>query len=369
VAGTFAEKEELFGIARALKEVGHGVFELADEHGLLAQDIEWLTTLAHEIERPVVFNLSQIDMAPGLWKEVLGKLEAAVEGGAPLWAQCAGRAIGILMNFRTTAHPFALHPTFQALADKPWPEQLAALRTPETRAAILGDTPLELGLFEAFVTRTFSKMFILNDGRGYEQEASESLESLAAASGISSEELAYDAMLARDGTGFLYFPLFNYADGNLDVLQELHSHPLTKMGLSDGGAHCGAICDAGMPTFMLTHWTRDRQRGGLLPLEHIIRRQTSDTAAFYGLADRGILAAGYRADVNVIDYEELTLGTPELVFDLPAGGRRLVQRAQGYRYTICAGEITFADGTPTGAMPGCLVRGPQAAPGKHQSAD
>ncbi|MCA9491623.1 MAG: amidohydrolase family protein [Myxococcales bacterium] len=361
VAGTFAAKDELFGIGEALAETGLGVFECANEHVTLDKDIEWMIELTKRIDRPVIFNLSQTDFAPELWKKVLARLESAVAEGADLWAQSAGRSIGILMNWRCTAHPFALHPRWQALATLPWEEQLAALRDPATKAAILADTPEERGVFEAYVTRTFEKMYALS-ATGYEPDPASSLAARAKAAGVSPAELAYDEMLADDGRGFLYFPLFNYSDGDLSPLHTLHDHPRVLMGLSDGGAHCGAICDAGMPTFMLTHWTRDRDRGPTFPIERIVHRQTQQTAAFYGLLDRGVLAPGYKADVNVIDYASLTLDAPALTFDLPAGGRRLVQDAKGYVATVCSGVVTFEGGAPTGAMPGQLVRGPRSAP-------
>ncbi|MCB9688350.1 MAG: amidohydrolase family protein [Alphaproteobacteria bacterium] len=361
VAGTFAAKDELFGIGEALAETGLGVFECANEHVTLDKDIEWMIELTKRIDRPVIFNLSQTDFAPELWKKVLARLESAVAEGADLWAQSAGRSIGILMNWRCTAHPFALHPRWQALATLPWEEQLAALRDPATKAAILADTPEERGVFEAYVTRTFEKMYALS-ATGYEPDPTTSLAARARATGVSPAELAYDEMLADDGRGFLYFPLFNYADGDLSPLHTLHDHPRVLMGLSDGGAHCGAICDAGMPTFMLTHWTRDRERGPTFPIERIVHRQTQQTAAFYGLLDRGVLAPGYKADVNVIDYASLSLDAPALTFDLPAGGRRLVQDAKGYVATVCSGVVTFEGGAPTGAMPGKLLRGPRSAP-------
>jgi N-acyl-D-aspartate/D-glutamate deacylase len=185
---------------------------------------------------------------------------------------------------------------------------------------------------------------------------------IAKATGRSPEEVCLEVLNGHDGEGMLYFPLFNYSQGSLDVLAELHADPNTLMGLSDAGAHCGAICDGGMPTFMLTHWTRDRSRGAKLPLEWIVRRQTSDTARSFGLLDRGVLAPGYRADLNLIDYERLAFGRPRMAYDLPAGGRRLVQKASGYVATICAGEVVAQDGEPTGARPGKLLRGPQPAP-------
>jgi len=367
VAGTFAEVEELKGISEAFSETGLGVFEIANEHATMPTDIAWMEEIATSTGRPVVFNLSQIDFAPELWREVVVKLEEARERGAPLYAQCAGRAIGILMNWRVTAHPFALCPAWQALSQLPWDEHLARLRDPAVKAEILSDTPLEVGVFEAYITRSFDKMYLMNEGTDYEPRPEESLAARAEASGQSAAELAYDAMLEADGTGFLYFPLFNYADGDLELLRELHSHAAVRMGLSDGGAHCGAICDAGMPTFMLTHWVRDRSRGPTLPLEYMVMRQTRQTAEFYGLHDRGLVAPGMRADLNIIDFDALKLRAPEVVFDLPAGGRRLVQRADGYRYTVCAGEITFELGKATGALPGQLIRGPQSGPDLSQA--
>jgi N-acyl-D-aspartate/D-glutamate deacylase len=338
------------------------VFELADEHVRVLEDLGWLERLATETGQPVLFSLSQTDFAPELWRDVLAGLEAAAGRGSPLFAQVAGRAIGILMNWRGTAHPFALHPSWQALSTLPWEEQLAQLRTPEVRARILGDTPLEVGVFEAYVTRTFDKMYAMGSSADYEPSPEDSLAARAAADGRNPAEVAYDLMLQDEGRGFLYFPLFNYSDKNLDLLHKLHNHPQTRMGLSDGGAHCGAICDGGMPTFMLTHWARDRARGPRISLERIIHRQTRQTAELYGLHDRGLLAPGYKADLNVIDYERLSLDLPRLVFDLPAGGRRLIQKAAGYEVTVCGGVVTFEHGEHTGAHPGSLIRGEQAAP-------
>ena len=187
------------------------------------------------------------------------------------------------------------------------------------------------------------------------------MQALAERQGISPKEVAWDLMAKDDGHAMLYFPLFNYADGDLEMLHELHQHPLTRMGLSDAGAHCGAICDGGMPTFMLTHWTRDRTRGEKIALEHIIRRQTSETAHTFGLMDRGVLAPGMKADVNLIDYDNLRFSQPEIAWDLPAGGRRLLQRAEGYEMTICSGEVISERGQQTGALPGQLIRGAQGS--------
>ena len=360
VAGTKATRDEVDGICAALRDTGRGVVELANEHLRNREDVRWFRDLAASLGRPVVFNLSQIDEDPTLWRELLGALDQAAADGVPLWAQTAGRAIGILMGFQATAHPFALHPSWLMMMNAPWEEKLRNLRDPAFRERILAETPVFVGAFEAFVTGRFDRMFPVDGPGDYEPRPEDALAARAAALGTTPQALAYDLLLRDDGAGMLYFPLFNYADGSLEPSFAMHQHPRVLMGLSDGGAHCGAICDAGMPTFMLTHWARDRSRGGKLPLERVIARQTRDTAAFYGLDDRGVVAPGYLADLNVIDFAHLTSLPAERVTDLPAGGPRLIQRASGYVGTWKRGvRITDRD-QPTGALPGRLVRGPQA---------
>lgn len=360
VAGTFAEEKELKGIASALGEVGHGLFQLADEHLKVPQDLGWLREIAEQTGRPVCVNLSQTDFHPKLWEQALPVLEQAAADGVPLYAQAAGRAIGILMCWQGTAHPFALHPTWKAIAELPWEQRLQALREPETKHALLTEKPDEGNVFEQYVTQFYQKMFPVE--AGYEPSADQSIKAVAKARGVSPLEVAYEILMQDDGTGFLYFPLFNYSDNSLELLHRMHSHPQIRMGLSDGGAHCGAICDSGMPTFMITHWTRDRERGERLSLPYMVHRQTQQSAHFYGLDDRGVIAEGYLADINILDYDGLHLHKPKMVFDLPAGGRRLVQRADGYRYTIKSGKILFEGGEATGVLPGRLLRGPQASP-------
>lgn len=362
VPGTFASRDELFGIAKVLKEVGHGVFQCASEHTQMPKEFQWMRVVAAEYGRPVIFTLSQTDMKPDLWKEIVGLLEEAATHDIPIFAQSAGRAIGVMMCWRGTAHPFATYPSWQAIKDLPWPEIKAKLSDPEFKAKMLAETPLDMGFFASFITRSFDKMYLMQGGIEYEPEPSQSIAALSKASGRRPQEIAYDALMEQDAEAMLYFPLFNYANKNLDHLHTLHSHPRVKMGLSDAGAHCGAVCDGGMPTFMLTHWTRDRKRGPKLELEHVIKRQTKETAEMYGLMDRGVVAVGYKADLNIIDYENLRFETPKMVFDLPAEGRRLVQDASGYIATIVSGEIIVENGKPTGVLPGKLVRGPQAAP-------
>jgi N-acyl-D-aspartate/D-glutamate deacylase len=213
----------------------------------------------------------------------------------------------------------------------------------------------------AFVMQSFHKLFPLGDPPDYEPGPEQSVKAIAEREGRTPQEVAYDLMLRRDGRELLYFPILGYAHGDFEAIREMLLHPQAVLSLSDGGAHCGLICDASAPTYLLTHWVRDRKRGERLPLEWAVRAQSRTTARLYGLEDRGVLAPGLRADVNLIDLDGLRLSAPEMVYDLPAGGRRLVQRASGYRATLVAGEVVQQDGEPTGALPGRLVRGPQAA--------
>ena len=326
----------------------------------LRRDAGVFDALAQEIGRPVSFNLSQIDQDDALWQRGLKRLEECSQNGGPVIAQVAGRAIGIIMNWHLTAHPFALHPSFMQIMNESVEDRKAALRNPEFKQRLLNEDPLVLGDFETFVTTAFHKMFVVGEHLDYEPSQHDSVAAISARTGKSEKEIIYDALSQDDYNGMLYFPLFNYSEGSLDVLHELHQHPQTRMGVSDAGAHCGAICDGGMPTFMLTHWTRDRSRGSKLELEHVIRRQTSETAELFGLLDRGLIRPGYRADINLIDYENLQLGRPEIAYDLPAGGRRLLQKASGYRATIANGVIISENDTPTGELPGRLLRGPQS---------
>ncbi|MCA9526660.1 MAG: amidohydrolase family protein, partial [Myxococcales bacterium] len=361
VPGTFADRRELFGIGRALKRAGHGVFQMAVEHHDALREVPWMRDLAAEIGRPLSFNLQQVDHAPDLWRDVLGALDQAAADGLPLYAQVPGRPIGILMCWLGTAHPFLGYPTWQRLAGLPPAERLRRLADPAVRAQMLSETPGPLGEFGDFVTRSFHKMFPLGVCH-YEPRPDESVAAVAARTGQRPEAVVYDLLNAQGGEAMVYFPLFNYTHQDFEVVRALHAHPRTRMGLADGGAHCGAICDGGMPTYMLTHWTRDRTRGPRLPLEYVVHRQTQQTADLYGLRDRGVLAPGYRADVNIIDYEGLRLAPPRMVYDLPAQGRRLLQDATGYLHTLCRGQVIATDGAPAGPLPGRLVRGPQAGP-------
>jgi N-acyl-D-aspartate/D-glutamate deacylase len=221
------------------------------------------------------------------------------------------------------------------------------------------------------MTQGFDRMFRLeNNGKlEYEPSAEDSVAALAAKTGQDPAAIVYDMLMENDGRGYIYLPLLNYTNFNFDHIREMMNHSATVLSLSDGGAHCGVICDASFPTYMLTHWVRDRSRGERLPLEQVVRMQTHDTARLYGLNDRGVIAPGMKADINVIDFDKLRILAPEMVFDLPAEGRRMIQKAEGYRATIVAGAVTFEHGEATGEMPGRLVRGPQRPPQARVAAE
>ncbi|MEM9520729.1 MAG: amidohydrolase family protein [Actinomycetota bacterium] len=367
VPGTFAAEDELFAMGRALRDGGGGVFELAPAGtaglDLVApmKEIEWMTRLSSETGQPVTFAMLQVSAAPDLWKQQMQASLEAAEQGAQLYPQVAGRPFGVLIGWQT-CHPFMQKPSYQAIADLPIEERIVELRKPEVRSAILSEANAEgTGLLvEGLGARAgamLDQVFVLGDPPDYEPTADRSIAGMAEANGVAAEEAAYDAFCAEAGKALLMLPLFNYVEQNHDVIREQLTHPTAVSGLADGGAHCGFICDASVPTTMISHWTRDRHRGEKLPLEWVVKKQTAETAALFGLRDRGTIEIGKRADLNVIDYERLALQTPELVHDLPAGGRRLVQRATGYVATIVAGEVTRRDGEDTGARPGRLVRG------------
>ena len=363
VPGTFAAEDELFGIGAALGELGTGIFELAPQ-GAAGEDtvgpikeVDWMRRLSAKIGRPVTFALIQVDSAPELWRELMDASLAAADDGADIWPQVAGRATGLLSGHHTTYGLFDAFPAYQQLKARGLSDEdlLAELLDPAVREAILGWEPDEATAQS--LAGAYDRTFLLGDPPDYEPGPDRSLNGRARANGCTPLEVAYDAMLEGGGHGLLYVPILNYADGSLDPVREMFLHPRAAAGLADGGAHCGVICDASMPTFMLTHWTRDRSRGETLPLEWVIKKQTQDTARLYGLGDRGTLEPGMMGDVNIIDYENLQLGSPYVTADLPAGGKRLLQNATGYVATIKSGQVTFANGEDTGARPGELLRG------------
>ncbi|MBX9605615.1 MAG: amidohydrolase family protein, partial [Gammaproteobacteria bacterium] len=367
VPGTFAGHDELIGIGRACARAGHGVFEIASDfgiggmHGRFKEDVDWMHDLAKETGLPISFVLAQGSHNPEEWRAILRWTEAAVADGANLRVQVAARPAGMLLNFDNPMHPFKGHPTYLALQHLPFAERIARLSEPTVRAQLASERSTLMGSFDSFFVTHFDNMYPLGDPPDYEPTRERSVAAIAAREGRHPQEVLLDAMLADGGRDFIYYPIINYADASMEPLREMLQHPRALLSLSDGGAHCGVICDASAPSYLLTYWARDRTRGARLPLEFVVKLQTRDTALAYGLQDRGLLAPGMLADVNVIDFARLHLHAPEAVHDLPAAGRRLVQRVDGYRATLKRGQVTYRDGVVTGALPGRLVRGPQRA--------
>jgi len=361
--GTFASPDEILGIGRVLGEVGHGVFQMTSNHYQMETELPWMTQLARDNKLPVAFALVQTDQTPDTWKRLLAALDETHKDNVPLYGAVAGRPAGILMAWLGSTHPFMSHPLWHQIAPLPWPEKLARLRDPAVRSQLTDMSALmnsaHYDTRTAYLTQSFHKMYALGAEPDYEPPQESSIASIAQRDGRTPLEVAYDMLMDLDGKGIVYFPSFNYAYNDLSQLHTELQHPRTMISLADGGAHCGYICDVSMPTYMLTHWARDRSRGPTLPLELMVQRQTRDTARIYGLEDRGLLEPGYLADINIIDFDRLRIPPPYVAFDLPAGGRRLVQTAEGYRATLKAGETIMENGERTGALPGKLMRGPQ----------
>ena len=363
-----AEEDELTGIAMALAAAnngrGAGVLQLVSDFYPDAQtEFAMLRRLVEKSGRPLSFSLAQNHKSPDGFRYILNALSAAVDAGLPMKAQVSPRAVGVLFGLDLTLNPFSAHETYKAIEQLPLAERVAALHDEGFRARLFAETPMPADPFATASLTNWTGMYPLGaEHPDYEPTAEDTIAALAAARGVDPKLVALDHLLSNGGNGILYLPFLSYGYGSLDASYEMLSHRDTVPGLSDGGAHVGMICDGSFPTSLLTHWTRDRTRGPKLPLEFVIRQQCADTAALLGLGDRGQIAVGLRADLNVIDYDRLTLLSPEIVHDLPAGGRRLMQRARGYSATIVAGAITYRDGDPTGALPGRLLRGARGAP-------
>lgn len=351
-----AAQAELLAFARVLREKGKGVFQIVEDIHLPDASLAAMRELAETAGRPLTFSIGTGNVGPFQYPRLLEELGAANAAGAVMKGQIMPRGIGMILGFELTLNPFYTTATYASLAGMPLAERLDRLRRPEVRAAILSepvdpDPALVLGR----AVRDFAHMFILGDRPDYEQPPERSIAGLAAAAGVTPEEYAYDVMVAGESGGKLYLAMANYADGSLDAVGEIMSHPDVVYGLGDGGAHVGTICDGSYSTFALTHWARDRVRDRK-SLPDVVHRMTQGTARIMGLADRGVLAPGLRADINLIDHARLSIGAPEVCYDLPAGGKRLVQRAAGYVLTMVEGLPVYREGEATGDLPGRLVR-------------
>jgi len=361
VPGTFAGSDEMLAMGLAMKGLNHGVFEIVSDH--LGEDDEWawVKTFAEETNLPVTLVATSAGAYEG--NKMYNIAEESRQKGMDIRPQIAGRPTGILQGLQSNFHVFVAHPTYRKeIADLSLEDKVEMMKRPDIRAAMLSEeTAMKGGVFGPNLNELLFRVFPLGENPDYEPDREHSVGAMAEAAGVTPLEMMYDLLLRDGGKELFYQPLGGYFTYNFDFFRKNMEHPNVLFGLSDGGAHCGVIADAGMPTFIITHWARDRTKGDQFPLEFLVRKLSSDTARAYGLTDRGELRPGQLADVNIIDFENLRLFRPEAIHDLPAGGKRLVQRVEGYRYTIKSGEVTFEDGVHTGALPGALVRGGREA--------
>ncbi len=364
VPGTTATAEELVAIGRAMGRVGYGVFEMASDMRREWNEFGWMGQLSRETGLPVTFAALQSIAKELPLEEQISEMRAQNDNGANLVAQIALRGNGIIMAWQGTVHPFRFKPAWAEIEGLPWEQQLAKLKDPAFKARMVSEESVipesDIADFLNIVANGWFTHYEMDPDFNYEPTAEESVLARATAAGQSAAEYGFDLLMKDEGKGFIYFPILNYRDGNLDFLEDLQASDDTVNSLSDGGAHCGTICDAASPTFMLQHWVRDRKKARI-SLELAIKRQCRDTAILYGLHDRGLVMPGMLADLNVIDMDRLKLGKPWLAFDLPAGGKRLLQKADGYVATIKSGQVTFREGVMQGATPGIVIRGPQTA--------
>jgi N-acyl-D-aspartate/D-glutamate deacylase len=346
-----AARDELVGIAAAIGKTGRGVLQVVSDFSVEGED-ETFLEMMRASGRPLSFSLLQVTPGPS-YAPRLELLDRANAEGLSMRAQVAARPVGVLLGLQTSVNPLSRCPSFVAVADLPLAQQASTLSQPEARAQLVAEA-------RGSMLGSPAKIFELGDPPDYEPAPDDAIAVRAQRLGIDPIELYVDLLLADEGRSLLYLPFLNYADGNLDAAAEMLGHPHTVPGLGDGGAHVGTICDGSFPTTLLVHWARDRRRGTTFDLPFLVHRQCRATAEAVGLLDRGVLAPGYKADVTVIDFDHLALSPPRVVYDLPAGGKRLMQDARGYVHTIVSGVETYTDGQPTGELPGRLVRGQQA---------
>jgi N-acyl-D-aspartate/D-glutamate deacylase len=351
-----AEAAELVGIARGFADAGRGVLELISDFGDLDAEFGILERMATESRRPITVSLAQ-GLSPNGWRKILGRIENAARHGLAIKGQVAPRPIGIILGLTATLNPILLHPSYAAIAKRPLDERVRTLKDPAFKAKILAETPA--GTYDRLkhFIGNFDRLWVMTDPPDYEPRPEDAIGSKSRALGREPLEYVYDLLLQQDGRQLFFTPFANYAEFNLDCCREMLLSEHCVPGLGDGGAHVGTICDGSFTTYLLAHWARDRNRGERIDLPTLVRKQTHDTARAVGLTDRGVIAPGMKADLNVIDFANLRVRAPSIVRDLPAGGARLMQRADGYLATIVSGAVTYRNGEATDALPGRLVRG------------
>jgi len=354
-----APEEELADIATAVGNTHAGWLQVISDFDDPDAEFAMLRRLVQRANRPMTLTILQRDAKPEEYRRILDHIARANADGLRITGQVIGRPTGIMLGFEISQNPFLGRPSFDAINDLPFEQKIKILRDPAFRARLIAEPNLNPGLQKRCAT--WERIFALGDKPDYEPAPEASVAAIAARTGRKPEDVVYDMLLEKDGKAILYRPLSNYTHGDLESVREMITHPNTLIGLGDGGAHVGILSDASSITYLLTHWTRDRTRGPKMPVEWAIKRLTQDNAAAIGLNDRGLLAAGRKADINVIDYDRLQLHAPEVRYDLPTGGRRLVQRTDGYTATLVAGVPVHREGEATGALPGKLVRGASAA--------
>jgi N-acyl-D-aspartate/D-glutamate deacylase len=359
-----AAQAELLALAQGLADAGTGVFQLIPNSQYGCDPVEEMALFRRIVTtsgRPLSFSLLEKKYQPDLPQKMLQMVDEANRDGFPIRAQVFPRLIGMLFGLELSFHPFRFHPSFKAIEHLSLSEKVERLRDPAFRAQLLSEQPETTNPLYMTLASDVGDLYPMGDPPNYEPDAGTRLGARAVRDNVTAQELALDVLLENEGRGVLMMPSSNYVGGNLETVRRMITDPNSLIALGDGGAHYSLICDSSFPTFVLTHWTRDRAHGRL-PLPWAIRQLTHETASAVGLNDRGLLKPGYKADINIIDIDRLKLHAPRIAYDLPAGGRRLTQRADGFDATIVSGVVTYRDGEPSGALPGRLVRGARSVP-------
>ena len=356
-----ADAAELHGIAESMSKTNKGVIQLISDFYKFEYEFDLVKKMAEISGRPLSLTIEQDDRYPDIWKKLLKSIGNEARKGLRIKGQVPPRPTGVLQGLTATLNPFLLHKTFQEIASLSLEKKVKKMKDPEYRKRLIQEEPSYIEDSDSsklitFLLTSYDKMYEIGDPPNYEPDPSESLAALAVREGKNPKEIILDKMIQQDGRSLIYFPLFNYSKGNLDDVRFMLTHEHTAFGLGDAGAHCGVLCDASFPTTLLTHWTRDRSRGKRLPLEWVIMKQTKCNAEWIGLKDRGVLEPGKKADINIIDYDNLTLSQPEIINDLPGSSKRLIQKTEGYSKTIVSGKVAFSNGLSTGSLTGRLVR-------------